>query len=306
MAEAKPNQTSEEFFAVTATGRAGVQDMITKMGDEIWSVAPPAIQSQRETWFKRAFVALVNNDALKDVLSSRTGVFSVYKSLAKAAGMGLQIGGHVPQAHLVPFQGKAELIVSAEGYKHAAVNGPAPVLEGFEVRAVYDGEQFKIDFAGAQVIHNYDGKADRGKLLGVYGIMTRTDGRREVGYMTRGEIEAVRDAHSYTYKKGMTTPWKTDFDSMAMKTAAKRFLKPYAAESEGLAMLYQQDQEPAPEARSEAPEPKTRDVSERMAGRLDKAAAKLAPSAAAKQAAEEPEAEEIQAEVVPEDGGELF
>lgn len=278
MSEPKPsNQTGEEFFAITATGRAGVKDMIAKMGDEIWSVAPPAIQSQRDTWFKRAFVALVNNDALKDVLATKTGVFSVYKSLAKAAGMGLQIGGHVPQAHLVPFQGKAELIVSAEGYRHAAVNGPAPVLEAFEVRPVYDGEAFRIDFAAAEVQHSYDGKAERGKLLGVYGIMTRTDGRREVAYMTRTEIEAIRDGHSSAYKNGRQTPWKSDFDMMAVKTATKRFLRPYAAESEGLALLYQQDQEPAQVAQEIEPVAAPRDVTERMASRLDKAAAKLEP-----------------------------
>jgi len=271
----KPNQTEGEFFAIAKTGRDGVRQMIDTMGDEIWGLAPATISTPRDAYFQRAFVSIVNNEALKDVIATRAGVFSVYKALAKAATMGLQIGGQFPQAHLVPFQGKAELIVSAEGLRFAACTGPGRVLEDAVIRAVYDGEDFRIDFAAATVEHAYDGKADRGKLRGVYGILTRLDGTVQVAYMTRAEIEAVRDGHSGSYKAGRPTPWKSDFDAMALKTAAKRFLKPYAAESEGLAMLLSAEDEAAAEPADPAP---MRPISDRLGARLDRAAEALKPT----------------------------
>lgn len=267
------NQNEQEFFAVVATGRKGLEEMAGKMQGELMSIAAKSVREAGSTWMQRAVVSIANNDNLKEVLQTKAGLFSVYKSLAKAATMGLQIGGQFPHGHLTPYDGKVELIVSAEGYKHSAVHGPGAVLSDCVFRRVYEGEQFSIDFAAGTVSHAYDGKADRGKLLGVYGIMTRTDGAVGVDYMTRIEALQIRDGHSKAFKAGKG-PWKTDEDAMVEKTAAKKFLRKYAAEAEGLAMLFAQDTDD-----QDAYEPPPRDVSERMAGRLDKATTKMAASA---------------------------
>jgi phage RecT family recombinase len=269
------NQNEQEFFAVATTGRRGLEDMAAKMGGEIMSIAAKSVREAGGTWIQRAVVSIANNDGLREVLQTKAGLFSVYKALAKAATMGLQIGGQFPHGHLTPYDGKVELIVSAEGYRHAAVHGPGAVLTDCVFRRVYDGEQFSVDFARAEVKHTYDGKADRGKLVGVYGILTRQDGAQVVDYMTRTEALQIRDSHSRAYKGGKPgTPWRTDEDAMIEKTAAKKFLRKYAAEAEGLAMLFGQDVEDP-----EPVEPPPRDVSDRMAGRLDKATAKMAASA---------------------------
>lgn len=272
---AEKNQAEQEFFAVVATGRKGLEEMAGKMQGELMSIAAKSVREAGSTWMQRAVVSIANNDNLKDVLQTKAGLFSVYKSLAKAATMGLQIGGQFPHGHLTPYDGKVELIVSADGYKHAAVHGPGAVLSDCMFRRVYEGEQFSIDFSRAEVRHTYDGKADRGKLIGVYGILTRTDGAVAVDYMTRIEALQIRDGHSRAYKNGKG-PWKTDEDAMIEKTAAKKFLRKYAAEAEGLAMLFAQDTD-----EPESYEPPPRDVSDRMAGRLDKATTKMAASAEA-------------------------
>jgi recombination protein RecT len=296
------NQNEAEFFAVATTGRRGLEEMTAKMGGELMSIAAKSVRDAGQTWIQRAVVSIANNDQLADVIKTKTGLFSIYKGLAKAATMGLQIGGQFPQAYLTPYDGKAELIVSAEGYKHAAVHGPGAVLADVVFRRVYDGEQFSIDFARAEVKHSYDGKADRGKLVGVYCVMTRPDGAQAVDYMTKLEALAIRDGHSRAYKMGKG-PWKTDEDAMIEKTAAKKFLRKYAAEAEGLAMLFAQDSdEPA-----EDTTPPPRDVSDRMAGRLDSQTAKMEASAArpAEPATKAPQDDAIQgqAEAVDDEPG---
>lgn len=294
MAETKNgNQNEAEFFAVATVGRRGLEEMTDKMGGEIMAIAAKSVADAGPTWMKRAVVAIANDEKLADVLKTKTGLFSIYKGLAKAATMGLQIGGQFPQAYLTGFGGKAELVVSAEGFKHTAVHGPGAVLSDMTIRRVYEGEEFAIDFSENAVRHSYDGKSERGKLVGVYGIMTRTDGERVVDYMTRAEALRIRDAHSKAYKSG-SGPWKTDEDAMIEKTAAKKFLRKYAAEAEGLAMLFGQDTDDDPEPEFTPP---PRDVSDRMAAHLDRKAERAA-SASVATPSQTADAED--AEVVPE------
>jgi phage RecT family recombinase len=290
------NQNEGEFFAVVATGRRGLEDMAAKMGGEIMAIAAEPVRKAGSTWMQRAIVSIANNDNLKDVLASKAGLFSVYKALAKGATMGLQIGGQFPHAHLTPYQGKVELIVSAEGYKHAAVNGPGAVLSSVDVRRVYEGEAVRIDVGGAKVDHVIDPTKERGKLVGVYGIMVRTDGSRAVDYMTRAEALAIRDSHSSAYRnrKG---PWLSDEDAMIEKTAAKKFLRKYAAEAEGLAMIYGQDSDDVGVVDYQ---PAPRDVSDRMAGHLDAKVEKAAAAPAKVKPAPEQAAAAETVEDVPE------
>jgi phage RecT family recombinase len=286
------NQSEAEFFAVVATGRKGLEEMTSKMQGEIMAIAAKSVAAAGETWIKRAVVSIANNDQLSDVLKTKAGLFSIYKGLARAANMGLQFGGQFPQAYLTPYDGKAELIVSAEGYKHTAVHGPGAVLSDCIFRRVYEGEQFAIDFARNEVRHNYDGKTERGKLAGVYGILTRSDGAVVVDYMTRTEALQIRDAHSKAYKGGKPgTPWRTDEDAMIEKTAAKKFLRKYAAEAEGLAMLFGQDSDDADDYT-----PPPRDMGDRMAAHLDRKVERTA--AAPARAATPDDTIEAQAEVV--------
>lgn len=259
------NQKEQEFFAVVSTGRRGLEEMTDKMQGEIMSIAAKSVVDAGATWFKRAIVSIANNDQLGEVLKTKTGLFSIYKGLTKAATMGLQIGGQFPQCYLTPYAGKAELIVSAEGYKHAAVHGPGAVLSDVQIERVYDGDQVRIDKGAGMVEHVVDVTKDRGKLIGIYGIITKTDGKRLVDYMSRSEAMQIRDTHSTAYKnrKG---PWISDEDAMIEKTAAKKFLRRFAAEAEGLAMLFGNDAEDY----QEQFDPPPRDVSDRMAGHLDR------------------------------------
>lgn len=293
------NQNEQEFFAVVATGRKGLEQMAEKMGGEIMQIATDQVRKAGSTWLKKAIVSAANSEAIADVLKTKQGLFSIYKAWGKAAGMGLQMGGQFPHAHLTPYAGKVELIISAEGYKHAAIHGPGAVLSDCEIRRIYEGEEFRIDFAKGEIVHNFDLKKERGKLVGIYGILTKTDGQKSVDFMSKTEALMIRDSHSKAYsaflaKKISSTPWSTDEDAMIEKTAAKKFLKKYAAESEGLAQIFAGDLDD-----EEIETPKNN--SDRMAAHLEKKVEKIDNEIMG-------EAEEIE-EKTPEekdDGPELF
>jgi len=220
----------------------------------------------QEVYFKRALITVMENKDLAAMSKTDAGAMSVLQAIGRALQMGLQIGGNIPQAYIVPFKDRdgvqrASLIPTAEGYRFICTAEPDPVLRDFDVRAVYDGEDFSLDFSSGSVRHSWDGKTKRGKLIGVYCKIEDLNGNRKVEYMTREEIERIRDTRSKFYINFKKGPWADDFDAMCLKTAAKKFLKPYAAMKEGLAMaLAVDDGDPGRDDRS---------ISDRVGDQLD-------------------------------------
>lgn len=273
---AEKNQTPEEFFAVVGTGRRGVEDMLSKMGEEIKAIAAPNVHGGWETWSKRALVEIANREELAPILASRAGMFSVYKCLAKAATMGLQIGGVFPQAYFMPKEGKAELVVTAEGYSFSAAHGPGAVLRSTpELVRVHERDEFRIDTAKGLVHHGFDPRKDRGKHVGWYMRLEYTDGHIEIPYVTTEKVQQIIDRYSRKEtNSGKPMPsFAKSPEEMADKTAAKKLLRKPAREAEGLAMLLSLEGEPED---GEEPRP-MRPVGERVSGRLDAAAESMEP-----------------------------
>lgn len=296
------NQTEDEFFVVAGTGRRGVENMLDKMGGEIRAIAAQNVSNSFDTWSTRALVEIANRDELSPVLQTRKGIFSIYKCLAKAATMGLQIGGQFPQAYFMPAEGKAELVVTAEGYAFVAAHGPGAVLRSVpELIRVYEQDDFLVDQKAGVVEHSYDPRADRGRLCGWYMRLEYVDGHVEIPYASLEKVEKIIEHYSRTKtKSGALMPaFAKSPDEMRDKTAAKKLLKRPAREAEGLAMLYSLES-PADE---EPPQPAMRNVTERMNDRLDKVmqqtekpAEKSAEKPAEEEKAPEPEKEEKQKE----------
>lgn len=211
--------------------------MIDAKKESLWNLKASYLPKiNQEVYFKRALITIMDNKDLAAIAKTDSGALSILKCVGKALQMGLQIGGNIPQAYIVPFKDSAALVPTAEGYRFICVADENPVLKDFAVRAVYDGEDFSLDYGSGNVRHTYDGKTKRGKLIGVYCQIEELSGSRKCEYMPREEIEKIRDSHSKYYGATGNGPWKDDFDAMCLKTAAKKFLKPYAAMKEGLAM----------------------------------------------------------------------
>lgn len=268
----EPNQTEKEFFNIVGTGRRGIEDMVVKFGDEIRIIAAPNVKDGWLTWSKRAIVEIANRDELAPVLATKMGMFSIYKCLAKAATMGLQIGGVFPQAYFMPKEGKAELVVTAEGYAFSAAHGPGAVLKSTpELVRVYEKDEFGVDTAKGAVHHGFDPRKDRGKHTGWYMRLEYTDGHMEIAYVTAEKIEQI--VQNYSRQKTNANTLMPAFakspEEMRDKTAAKRLLRKPAREAEGLAMLLSLEGEAAEEPEAQAAQTI---IIDRVGDRLDHAA----------------------------------
>jgi len=300
------NQSEAEFFASVAVGRKGLDSVALTLGPKIQEIALPSIRQAFPLWMQRAIVSIANDDNLKDVIRTRTGLFSIYQTLTRASTMGLQIGGQYAHAYLVPKAGRAVLMQSAVGLTYIAAHGPGAVLKyPPEVRPVYANDKLKIDAAGGVVTHTFDPLSDRGKLALWYTKLEYIDGRVEIPYVRQEDVELIEKNYG-----NMNSPaYKKSLMDMHLKTATKKLLKRPASESEGLAMALADDDAAEMEpVRTVEPSP-PRDVSERMADRLDKAADKIRPADKIEEPEEEPDPgqdERPADDAPPPEGNDLF
>jgi recombination protein RecT len=168
---------------------------------------------------------------------------SVLAGVMVAAQMGLEPGplGHV---YLVPFKVKGrqecQLIIGYKGYVHLARRS-----EGIAVvaRAVHEGDEFQYAYGlDERLIHVPSDNP--GPLTHTYAVARAADGQRWFRVLHLAEIEQ-RKARSRSAHQD-TSPWKTDYEAMSLKSAV-RALVPFlplssleasqAAEADGGVML---------------------------------------------------------------------
>lgn len=151
---------------------------------------------------------------------------SVVGAIVVASQLGLELGGPLGQAYLVPFKPKDGPMVATliPGYRGmidlARRSGSVSVIDAV---AVHKLDRFRVVLGVNPTIEHepYMGDADPGAFRAVYARCLMRDGTTQFVYMTAREVESVRRRS----KSGATGPWSTDFAEMAKKTAIRRLWK---------------------------------------------------------------------------------
>ncbi len=273
---AEKNQTEAEFFNIVATGRRGVEDMLKKMRPEMDLLAAPNVKPEMDAWLTRALVDITSRDELKELIATRSGLLSVYNAMARALALGLQIGGQVPHAYIVPKGGKAVLVPTAEGMEFATVYGPGAVLKWApDLIEVHEKDTVVIDEKGGEYTRDFPDKnpfADRGKLIGFFAQLEYLDGRIRIPHIAIADVEHIEKSYGNTNTPG----YQKSPMQMHEKTAKKQLLKAAFREASGVASKREVEIDLGPEFDARP----VRNVTERVADRLDRAAEALDPTKA--------------------------
>lgn len=153
---------------------------------------------------------------------------TVLHSVMNAAQLGLDCGGVLGAAYLVPFKNnktnpprmECQLIVGYRGLIDLARRSGQ--IETIEANVVYQNDTFEFELGlepKLRHVPKLDG--DRGKVVLVYAIARLRDGGRQTEVMSVQEIERIR-AKSRAANGG---PWVSDWNEMARKTVIKRIIK---------------------------------------------------------------------------------
>lgn len=204
---------------------------LTKMRAAMVEVLPKHLTADRLT--KVVLSCTARTPALL-----RCSMPSIATCVMQAAELGLELGGLLGEAYLVPFNRSykdakgqwqkvldAQIIIGYQGLlKLARQSGE---VKNISSRVVYGGERVHFDFA-AGTAHDklsMQDLADRNEsddnIVGAYALVTLVSGEQVLEVMTRRQIETVR-ARS---RAGSEGPWVTDYAAMCRKTVLRRISK---------------------------------------------------------------------------------
>jgi recombination protein RecT len=208
---------------VTSTAIAPFRETFEKALPAIRSILPTTIAKYLtpERMVKIVLVAMNRNPGLLACTSD-----SILRCIMDSAELGLELGGPLGHAYLVPFRnsetGKtdAQLIVGYRGYITLARRSGE--IQSVESHVIHKNDAFTVRWGTEPALtHVPTFEGEPGAPLGAYVIARFKDGGQHVELMTIAEINKIR-ARS---KAGKSGPWVTDYEEMCRKTVVRRAAK---------------------------------------------------------------------------------
>lgn len=144
---------------------------------------------------------------------------SIYISALRAATLRLSVDANLGQAYLVPFKGKATLIIGYKGLYDLAIRTNR--YRFINVAHLYKGEQLIFDRITGYA--HMEGQKESDEVIGWLGAFEMTSGYTKVIYMSIEEL----DAHAKRYSKSYNLEnslWVTEKSKMYRKTLLRNLL----------------------------------------------------------------------------------
>jgi recombination protein RecT len=174
-----------------------------------------------ESMTKVAFLAIRKNPDL-----ARCTPESIYQSIMDAGTLGLEVGGLLGHAHLVPFRNnkkgtmEAQLIVGYSGYINLARRSGE--INSVVAQVVYRNDIFDIDLAsGKPPVHKPNLEGDRGEPYLVYCVAFFKDGGFHPEMMTKDDVDKIRKKS----KMPDGPAWRDNYWAMALKSCIRKAKK---------------------------------------------------------------------------------
>lgn len=208
--------------------------LLQKKQGEIAKMLPRHLNAER--LMKVAQIAATTTPALL-----KCDVPSLIGAIAQCAQMGLEPNTVLGHAYLVPFntkrkdaEGNERWVNSVQvivGYKGlidlARRSGQIVSIAAHEV---CEGDQFDLVYGIDEKLEHRPAMGERGPIIGFYAVARLKDGGHAFEFMSRRQIEQIRDAsqgwnQAKKWKKEAAHPWSVHFVEMGRKTVIRRLAK---------------------------------------------------------------------------------
>lgn len=236
---AAPQQQKAEKPATTAVATrvnynapvavTTLRDILAKMTPQLRQALPSTVRLDPER-FARMLLTTVSRTPHLQRCTAR----SILEAAMESAALGLAIEPSLGHAYMLPFGNEAKLLVGYRGYIALAHrSGRVAAVWAGVVHARDKWQRFegtdpvivhepapprKVDQAGgAQATLEEE-------AIAYYACIKLLDGTVKSEWLWREDVEKVRK-RSPAVKAGRSTPWDTDYDEMAKKTAIRRLCK---------------------------------------------------------------------------------
>ena len=194
---------------------ATIKDHIRSMKGEIARALPSTLTPER---FERMVLsALSANPKLAQCTSA-----SFLGAMMTAAQLGLEPNTPLGQAYIIPYGNKATFQLGYKGLLDLAYrSGEISVVYA---QTVYENDIFHYEFGLEPKLEHKPADGDKGNPVAFYAVFRTKDNGYGFEVDTVDRIRKHAERYSRSYSDN-SSPWKTDFESMAKKTMLKRVLK---------------------------------------------------------------------------------
>lgn len=188
--------------------------------------SPAVLNKLNEVWnssqMANSFMSSVISVANGNPQLRRAEPMSIIGAAMVAATMQLQVIPTLGQCYIIPYGSKAQFQIGYLGLLQLCQRSgqfkkllAAPVHEGEYV----SGDEFNEDY----VFDRKQRKSD--KVIGYMAKFELLNGFTKVAYWDIDKVKAHATKFSQAFRSGYNSPWKSDFDAMALKTVLKSILK---------------------------------------------------------------------------------
>lgn len=234
-------QQAQQRQLTTLSPAKEMQTVLQRSWNRIAAVMPKEMNGQR---LYQMYVSTIN----RTPKLAECTVESVLSCFMRCTALGLEpsnVNG-LGMAYLLPYgnknyrtgQSEATLIIGYKGMIELARRSGE--LKSIHAQAVYEGDEFSYweDETGQHFTFKADRTAshDDDKLTDVYVNAQLNNGGFVFEHMTREEVEVIKRRSPSANAK--SSPWKTDYEAMALKTVIRRSFKylPVSAEAKTAAI----------------------------------------------------------------------
>ena len=190
-----------------------------------------------------AFVASVIDLYGSDTNLQKCAPSAVIMECLKAATLKLPINKNLGFAYIIPYGTTPNFQLGYKGYIQLAQRTGQYAIMNADI--VYEGETVTKDKLTGKAMFGGEAKSD--KPIGYFAHMRLHNGFEKTIYMTKEEMIAHGKKFSKAYKK-KDAPWRTMFDSMALKTCIRIMLTKWGIMSVDMATALSTDNEDAVQA----------------------------------------------------------
>jgi recombination protein RecT len=209
--------TKEKVQSTMKTADQQMRGYLEKMTDQFADALEGTGMSPAR--FRRmAFTAWNSNPKLQTCTPQ-----SFLAALIAAAQLGLEPNTQLGQAWIIPYKDKATFQIGYAG--HLALLWRSGEVKTVRPGTVYEKDEFKYEYGSNQYLRHipYRGK-DRGRITDYYIFIELVNGGQIIHVMSAEEVDEVRRKYSKSANSS-DSPWKTNYEAMALKTVLKRALK---------------------------------------------------------------------------------
>lgn len=224
------SQTAIQQQAPQSTVLTTVKGWLEKQKSDFSKMLPKRMTVDR--FFKIALNCISKTPNLQKCTPA-----SLFQAITTAAELGLEPGGALGEAYLVPYGNVCQLQIGYKGLIRLARQSGE--LSTIEAHVVFENDRYELTYGlNPKLEHEPTLTREPGKPLFVYVVAKLKDGGHHIEAMPMGEIDKIR-ARSKSANNG---PWVTDYLEMAKKTVVRRAAKYLPLSSEKWTKALEEDE----------------------------------------------------------------